>query len=132
MKGGIGVDLIQRILENRFSVTAVILFGIGFANLMLQHNLVKKVVGFNIMDSAVFLLLASQGYIEGAVPPIVAEGAIEATAYINPIPSGLVLTGIVVSVSVSAFSLALIQRIYHKYGTVDLRELVMRTEKEED
>ena len=132
MKGGIGVDLIQRILENRFSVTAVILFGIGFANLMLQHNLVKKVVGFNIMDSAVFLLLASQGYIEGAVPPIVAEGAIEATAYINPIPSGLVLTGIVVSVSVSAFSLALIQRIYHKYGTVDLPELVMRTEKEED
>ena len=132
MKGGIGVDLIQRILENRFSVTAVILFGIGFANLMLQYNLVKKVVGFNIMDSAVFLLLASQGYIEGAVPPIVAEGAIEATAYINPIPSGLVLTGIVVSVSVSAFSLALIQRIYHKYGTVDLRELVMRTEKEED
>ena len=126
------MDLIQRILENRFSVTAVILFGIGFANLMLQYNLVKKVVGFNIMDSAVFLLLASQGYIEGAVPPIVAEGAIEATAYINPIPSGLVLTGIVVSVSVSAFSLALIQRIYHKYVTVDLRELVMRTEKEED
>ena len=132
MKGGIGVDLIQRILENRFSVTAVILFGIGFANLMLQYNLVKKVVGFNIMDRAVFLLLASQGYIEGAMPPIVAEGAVEATAYINPIPSGLVLTGIVVSVSVSAFSLALIQRIYHKYGTVDLRELVMRTEKEED
>ncbi len=126
------MDLIQRILENRFSVTAVILFGIGFANLMLQYNLVKKVVGFNIMDSAVFLLLASQGYIEGAMPPIVAEGAVEATAYINPIPSGLVLTGIVVSVSVSAFSLALIQRIYHKYGTVDLRELVMRTEKEED
>ena len=126
------MELIQRILENRFSVTAVILFGIGFANLMLQYNLVKKVVGFNIMDSAVFLLLASQGYIEGAVPPIVAEGAIEATAYITPIPSGLVLTGIVVSVSVSAFSLALIQRIYHKYGTVDLRELVMRTEKEED
>ena len=126
------MDLIQRILENRFSVTAVILFGIGFANLMLQYNLVKKVVGFNIMDSAVFLLLASQGYIEGAMPPIVAEGAVEATAYINPIPSGLVLTGIVVSVSVSAFSLALIQRIYHKYGTVDLLELVMRTEKEED
>ena len=100
--------------------------------MMLQYNLVKKVVGFNIMDSAVFLLLASQGYIEGAMPPIVAEGAVEATAYINPIPSGLVLTGIVVSVSVSAFSLALIQRIYHKYGTVDLRELVMRTEKEED
>ena len=132
-KGAMEMELLQRILENRFSVTAVILFGVGFANLMLQHNLVKKVVGFNIMDSAVFLLLASQGYIQGHTAPIVAEGVANAAElYINPIPSGLVLTGIVVSVSVSAFSLALIQRIYHKYGTVDLRELVMRTEKEED
>ena len=127
------MELLSRIMENRFAVTAVILFGVGFANLMLQHNLVKKVVGFNIMDSAIFLLLASQGYIKGRIAPIVAEGVAHAAqAYINPIPSGLVLTGIVVSVSVSAFSLALIQRIYHKYGTVDLRELVIRRRKEAD
>lgn len=127
------MELLQRILDNRFSVTAVILFGVGFANLMLQHNLVKKVVGFNIMDSAVFLLLASQGYVAGRAAPIVADGVTNAAAlYINPIPSGLVLTGIVVSVSVSAFSLALIQRIYRRYGTVDLRELAVRTTKEED
>ncbi|MEG0778985.1 MAG: cation:proton antiporter subunit C [Oscillospiraceae bacterium] len=120
----------QTLLDNRFAVTAVILFGIGFANLMLHHNLVKKVVGFNIMDSAVFLLLASQGYVTGRVAPIV--GIPDASLYINPIPSGLVLTGIVVSVSVSAFSLALIQRIYRKYGTVELDELVTRMTKEED
>lgn len=127
------MELLRNIFENRFSVTAVILFGVGFANLMLQHNLVKKVVAFNIMDSAVFLLLASQGYIAGRTAPIVAAGVADAAAvYINPIPSGLVLTGIVVSVSVSAFALALIQRIYHKYGTVDLRELVVRRRKEAD
>lgn len=120
------------LLDNRFSVTAVVLFGIGFANLLLQQNLLKKVVGFNIMDSSVFLLLASLGYIEGHTAPIVEEGAVNASMYINPIPSGLVLTGIVVSVSITAFSLALIQRIYRRYGTIELGELLDRAKKEDD
>ena len=124
--------MLQLILENRFAVTAAILFGVGFANLLLQKNLLKKVVGFNIMDSAVFLLLASLGYIEGAAAPIVSEGSVNPSLYINPIPSGLVLTGIVVSVSITAFSLALIQRIYRRYGTIELDELLERARKEDD
>ena len=47
--------MLETILHNRFAVTAVLLFGIGFMNLLLQQNLLKKVVGFNIMDSAVFM-----------------------------------------------------------------------------
>lgn len=124
--------MLEIILQNRFAVTAVLLFGVGFMNLMLQQNLLRKVVGFNIMDSAIFLLLASLGYIEGHVAPIVPEGAVNASLYINPIPSGLVLTGIVVSVSITAFSLALIQSIYKRYGTVELDELLERAGKEED
>jgi multicomponent Na+:H+ antiporter subunit C len=57
---------------------------------------------------------------------------VDAARYINPIPSGLVLTGIVVSVSLTAFSLALIQRIYKRYGTVELTELLERAQKEVD
>lgn len=123
--------MLDMILQNRFAVTAVILFGVGFMNMMLQQNLLKKVVGFNIMDSAVFLLLASLGYIEGGVAPIVGDKGFD-PLYINPIPSGLVLTGIVVSVSITAFSLALIQRIYKRYGTIVLRELLEKARKEDD
>ena len=123
--------MLDMILQNRFAVTAVILFGIGFMNMMLQQNLLKKVVGFNIMDSAVFLLLASLGYIEGGVAPIVGDKGFD-PLYINPIPSGLVLTGIVVSVSITAFSLALIQRIYKRYGTIELKELLEKARKEDD
>ena len=123
--------MLDTILQNRFAVVAVLLFGIGFMNLLLQQNLVNKVIGFNIMDSAVFLLLASLGYIDGGIAPIVGDRGFD-PLYINPIPSGLVLTGIVVSVSITAFSLALIQRIYRQYGTVVLRDLLEQSRKEEE
>ena len=50
--------MLEEIIQNRYAVTAVILFGIGFTTLMLQQTQLRKVIGFIIMDSAVFLLLA--------------------------------------------------------------------------
>ena len=118
------MELLNMIVELRFTVTAVVLFAIGMITMMLNPNLIKKVVGFNIMDSATFLMLATQGFIEGRTAAILTDGGANTALYVNPIPAGLVLTGIVVSVSVSAFSLALIQRIYKKYGTINLKELI--------
>ena len=109
---------------------AMILFGIGFANLMFQRNLIKKIIGFNIMDTAIYLFLAEKGYITGRMAPIVVNGVQDVSAYINPIPSGLVLTGIVVSVSVSALMLSLTIRLYRRYHTLDLDEISLRLEKE--
>lgn len=109
---------------------AMILFGIGFANLLLQKNLIKKIIGLNIMDTAVYLFLAEKGYISGRAAPIVVNGVQSVEAYINPIPSGLVLTGIVVSVSVSALMLSLTVRLYKRYHTLDLDEISSRLEKE--
>ena len=90
------------LLSNYFETAAMILFGIGFTTLFLQPNLIKKVIGLNIMDSAVYLFLAAKGYITGRLAPIVVNNVTDMDAYINPIPAGLVLTGIVVSVSVTA------------------------------
>ena len=115
---------------NMGEAVAMILFGIGFANLMFQKNLIKKIIGFNIMDTAIYLFLAEKGYISGRMAPIVVDGIQEVSAYINPIPSGLVLTGIVVSVSVSALMLSLTIRLYQRYHTLDLDEISLRLEKE--
>ena len=90
---------------NYGEAVAMILFGIGFGNLLLQSNLIKKIIGLNIMDTAIYLFLAEKGYINGRVAPIIIDGVQSTQAYINPIPSGLVLTGIVVSVSVSALKI---------------------------
>ncbi len=115
--------MLSLIIDNRFAIASVILFVTGFVNMMVHPNLIKKIVSFNIMDSATFLMLASRGMIAGRTAAILTDGGADTSLYVNPIPAGLVLTGIVVSVSVSAFSLALVQRIYGTYGTVDLREL---------
>ena len=107
---------------NYGEAVAMLLFGIGFGNLLLQSNLIKKIIGLNIMDTA--------GYIAGRVAPIVADGVQDMEAYINPIPSGLVLTGIVVSVSVSALMLALTIRLYRRYHTLDLDEISRQLKRE--
>ena len=121
--------MLDLIVDNRYAITAMLLFAAGFLNVMLHPNLVKKVVAFNVMDSAAFLLLASRGMIAGRVAAILTDGGANPARYGNPIPAGLVLTGIVVSVSVSAFSLALVQRIYGTYGSVDLRDILEAMKK---
>ena len=118
------------LITYRFEVAAVILFGIGFMNLLLRKNLIKKIIGLNIMDTATYLFLALKGYIADRKAPVVVDGVTSPEAYINPIPSGLVLTGIVVSVSVTALMLSLTIRLYRRYHTLDLDEITTRLKRE--
>ncbi|MDD6187432.1 MAG: cation:proton antiporter subunit C [Oscillospiraceae bacterium] len=117
------------LLNNYCETVSMILFGIGFTTLFLQPNLIKKIIGFNIMDSAVYLFLAAKGYIYGRLAPIVVNNVTDMDAYINPIPAGLVLTGIVVSVSVTAVSLSLIQKLYKEYHTLDMDEILKKSKE---
>mgnify|MGYP003162735806 FL=1 len=102
----------QALVTNYYETAAMILFSIGFTMLLLQKNLIKKAIGLNLMDMSVYLFLAAKGYIAGGRAPIV-DGRTAVEGFINPLPGGLVLTGIVVSVSVSAFLFSLIQRFHH-------------------
>lgn len=119
------------LIANYGEAVAVLLFAIGFGNLLLQKNLIKKIIGLNFMDTGTYLFLAEKGYIEGRMAPIVVNGVQDVNAYINPIPSGLVLTGIVVSVSVTALMLSLTIRLYQRYHTLDMDEISTILKKEE-
>ena len=118
------------LVQNYGEVVAMVLFGIGFTNLLLQKNMIKKIIGLNIMDTAVYLFLAEKGYITGHIAPIIKNGDFSPDTYISPVPSGLVLTGIVVSVSVTALMLSLTIRLYRRYHTLDLDEISTRLKKE--
>ena len=121
----------QSLLVNYYEAVSVLLFGIGFATLLLHRNLVKKIIGLNVMDTAVYLFLTAKGYIAGRAIPIVVDGVQNVEAYINPIPTGLILTGIVISVSMTAFALALIVNLHKKYDTLDFNEIIRLSQAEE-
>lgn len=119
------------LFTNYYETAAVILFGIGLTTLLLHKNMIKKIMGFNIMDTAIYLFLTSKGYIVGRLAPIVVNDDFRVETYVNPIPSGLVLTGIVVSVSVTALMLAITVRLYKRYGTLDIDEIALSAKREE-
>ncbi|MBQ9625166.1 MAG: cation:proton antiporter subunit C [Clostridia bacterium] len=123
---------------NYYDIAAVIIFSIGISLLLLNKNMIKKLIGFDLMDAATFIFLCSKGYAGGGSPsspirvaPIIENGIFSYSYYSSPIPTGLILTGIVVGVSGTAFALALIYRLYREYNTLDLDEIALRIKNEE-
>ena len=105
-------------LYNYWMVIALMM--IGLYTMISRGHLVKKLVGLNIFQAAVFLLYISMGFVRDAAPPILEPGV---ELYSNPLPSVLILTAIVVGVATTALGLALVLRIREAYGTVEEDEL---------
>lgn len=122
--------MLKLLYDHIDEVVALALFGIGFAQLMLNKHLIKKIIGFSMMDSGIYLFLASYGYIESRLAPIYVDGITDPAHYVNPLPAGLVLTGIVVGVSVTAIMLALTVRLYRRYHTLDIDEIAELVRRE--
>jgi multicomponent Na+:H+ antiporter subunit C len=111
--------VIDTVLTHYNYYAVVALLGIGVYMLVECSNLVKKVIGMNVFQTGIFLFFVTAAYTEGGKPPVVGSGPVEAGTYVSPLPHVLILTAIVVGVSLTAVSLALIVRIYAEYGTMD-------------
>ena len=95
---------------------AIFLMMTGFYAVIAHGNLVRKIVGLNIFQVAVFILYISMGKVQGGSAPILDAGV---TSYSNPLPHVLILTAIVVGVATTALGLALVVRINDAYGTIE-------------
>lgn len=104
----------------------ILLMMIGFYTLMSRSNLIKKLAGLSMFQTAVILFYVSLGKVEGGTAPIVAEGF---DTYANPLPQVLMLTAIVVGVATTAVGCALVVRIKRAYGTVEDEEIVAMDEE---
>lgn len=123
----------ENFLSNYIYIVSFVIFALGFSMLVFHKNLIKKIIGMDIMDSGIYLYLTAMGYYKGTYAPI--GGGFETSDianFTNPIPAGLVLTGIVVSVSVTGIMLALAIRLYKKYRTLDLDKIFMHEKKHYD
>ena len=118
-----------RLAENFHYAVAVVLFCIGLYSVIMRPNIIKKLIGLNIMETSVFFFLVSLGWKEGGIAPIYGGGA-DPSRMVNPIPQALILTGIVVAVSTTAVALALVILLYRQYGTLDVDRLMREEELE--
>jgi multicomponent Na+:H+ antiporter subunit C len=101
---------------------------LGMYVVMANPNLVKKIIGLNIFQTAVFILYISVGELEGGTAPILNDAF---SVYTNPLPHVLILTAIVVGVATTALALALTVRIHRAYRTIEEDEIDARDARDE-
>jgi multicomponent Na+:H+ antiporter subunit C len=100
---------------------SVALLLIGLYAMIARRNLIKKIMGLNILSTSVFLFLIAVADRRRGAPPILVPGT---ELYVNPLPHTLVLTGIVVALALTSFALVLTMKIYREHGTLDSDKLM--------
>ena len=98
-------------------VYAIVLM-VGFYAVVARNNLIKKLLGLAIFQSAVFLMYITMDKVEGGTAPIIQKGVAD-QIFSNPLPQVLILTAIVVGVSTTALGLAIVVRIKEAYGSIE-------------
>lgn len=125
--------MLEFIIGHFNNATYIMLMMIGFYAMIGKTNLVKKLVGMNIFQWSIILFVVSLSAKRDATIPIVfgshSSGSpvpLDASSYVNPLPHVLMLTAIVVGVATTGVALALLLRIYRRYGTLEEDELLKR------
>ena len=129
--------VVQHILEKYNFWIAMLIIIIGLTATIVKENFLKKLIGLSIFQTAFFLWVVSLGDVgrnilttwglKTQTPPILwTEAAEKGYIYANPLPHVLMLTGIVVSAATTAVALAIVIRIYQKYGTIEEDEIIQK------
>lgn len=126
------MDWFEALFVQRWPYLAtVVLILVGLWGMVFKNNLVKKLIGMNIFQGAIILFFIVHAYkFDASVPVYAPEVGGEAAQYINPIPHGLMLTAIVVSVATTGVALALLTVIHRRFGTLEESELIRRLREE--
>jgi len=103
--------------------TGCFLVLIGFYGMLTHRNILRIIIGFSLIDTGIHMILVATGYITAGTAPIIDEALsldAAATRSVDPIPSALVVTAIVIGLSVTAIMLAYAIRLYEAKQTLSL------------
>ncbi len=124
------MDVLNEFLKTKGLYTLVmILFFLGVYGMALSKNYMKKLMAMNVMQVAVIYFYLCFAQKDGAMIPIQNGITTDPSMYINPLPHGLMLTAIVVSLGTTGVALALLMRIKEIYGSVEEVEVLRRASK---
>ena len=119
-----GARMIDSLMSKYNYWIYIVLMMIGFYAMIGKKNLVKKLIGMNIFQTAIILYYISIGVKKGGTVPVLMEGLPRAADYVNPLPHVLMLTAIVVSVSTTGVALAVLLMIYRRHKTLEEDEIL--------
>jgi multicomponent Na+:H+ antiporter subunit C len=109
-------------VQNYPYIVAFIMIMVGLYVLITNKNLIKKVLGLNLLQGGIIVFYIIIAKIDNALPPIYNSKLQE--TYSNPLPHVLMLTAIVVGIATTSLACALMYRIYQNYGTLDESEII--------
>ena len=98
---------------------------IGLWGMLTQRNMIRMVIGFSLMDTGIHMVMVAIGYVTGGTAPIINDAVAMSEAVnsvVDPVPSALVLTAIVIGLGVTAVMLAFAVRIYKTRKTLMIDE----------
>lgn len=114
---------VSAFITNLPYIAPFVMMSVGIYLILLDKNLIKKVVGLNLFQGGIIVFYILIAKINNALPPV--DGInIKNEVYSNPLPHVLMLTAIVVGIATTSLACALIYQIYKNYGTIDEEELI--------
>jgi multicomponent Na+:H+ antiporter subunit C len=124
------MEVVNEFLKTKGIYSLVmILFFLGVYGMVLSKNYMKKLMAMNVMQVAVIYFYLCFAQKDGGMIPILNGATTNPDAYINPLPHGLMLTAIVVSLGTTGVAIALLMRIKEIYGSVEEVEVLRRASK---
>lgn len=105
-------------MELPFILAVGVLVGVA-VYLLLSRNVLRMLLGFLVLSNGVNLSIFIAGRFGSRVPPLVPGGETTIAVSANPLPQALILTAIVISFALAAFTAVLLHGAYRKLGTVD-------------
>lgn len=97
-----------------------LLIVIGAWGMITQRNMLKMVIGFSIIDTGVHVMIVSLGYVQGGTAPILDADVLAGTPFVDPVPSALVLTAIVIGLAVTSLMLIYVVRLARTKASLDI------------
>jgi len=98
---------------------------IGLWGMLTQRHIIRMIIGFSLLDTGIHMVMVSIGYVTGGTAPIINDAVPMADAVsriVDPVPSALVLTSIVIGLGVTAVMLSFAVRIYRTRRTLMIDE----------
>jgi multicomponent Na+:H+ antiporter subunit C len=123
--------VIELVLARYLYFLILVLLAIGLYGVIARDNLIKKIIGLTIFSTAIYLFFIEGSIQYGATVPIIDERGSDPMLYVDPLPHLLILTAIVVGVGVVGVALALVVRLYRRFGSLSEMEISRMLDEEQ-